>query len=67
MRKVLLGLLTALLIVLALGALGVLWCWDNAPKPAATPCERDCLNDSGGTTWCESYCKQHGTYGPAKK
>lgn len=40
---------------------------DDQPNPNATPCERDCINDSGGKGWCADYCKKHGTYGPAKQ
>jgi len=62
MPKVLCGLLVAVLIVAALGCV-------SAPDNAATltPCERDCINDSGGKSWCAEYCKEHGNYGPAKK
>jgi hypothetical protein len=36
-------------------------------NPNATPCERDCFNDSGGKTFCADYCQKNGTYGPPKK
>jgi hypothetical protein len=67
MRKVLVGVLATVLILLVLGSLGFLWAWGNAPSATATPCERDCINDSGGKAWCADYCKKYGTYGPAKK
>lgn len=62
MRKVLLGLAVAVLLVLAFSYFGT-----SEPNPNATPCEKDCINDSGGKAWCADYCKKHGTYGPATK
>jgi hypothetical protein len=61
MPKVLFGLLLAVLILPASGC--------GAPDNGATltPCERDCINDSGGKSWCADYCKEHGTYGPTKQ
>ena len=59
MSKVLYGLLSAVLILRALGCVSA-----PATDTASTPCERDCINDSGGKTWCADYCKEHGTYGP---
>ncbi len=32
----------------------------------ASPCMRDCMNDSGGLVWCTAYCKEHGSYGPPR-
>lgn len=61
MRKTLSGLLAAILIVLAAGCLS-----ERDNTAALTPCETDCVNDSGGKSWCEAYCKEHGTYGPKK-
>jgi hypothetical protein len=63
MWKVLIGLLVALLLVFALAGVGYV----GTVKSDATPCERDCINDSGGINWCVSYCKEHGSYGPPKK
>jgi hypothetical protein len=62
MARALLEAFLAALIVLAFGC-------SNARKTdaSATPCEKDCMNDSGGKAWCADYCKKHGTYGPAKK
>jgi len=62
MLKWLLGMLVAVLTVLALGYINA-----RQNNASATPCERDCMNDSGGKDWCTDYCKQHGTYGPEKK
>jgi len=62
MPKALLRLLAAVLISRALGCA-------SASDTAATltPCENDCINDSGGKSWCADYCKEHGTYGPTKQ
>jgi hypothetical protein len=62
MAKVLLALAVALLIVLGVGYISA---QQNAAK--ATPCETDCINDSGGKAWCSEYCRRNGAYGPAKK
>jgi hypothetical protein len=35
-------------------------------RQAANPCERDCIQDSGGLEDCRKYCVGHPlTYGPA--
>jgi hypothetical protein len=48
--------------------LGLLTWFLLRPEDAgATPCERDCINDSGGKAFCADYCRQHGTYGPATR
>ena len=60
MAKVLLAVLVAALIALTLGYLSA-----RQNDVSATPCEQDCMNDSGGKNWCVDYCKQHETYGPA--
>jgi len=52
----------ALLVWIALAAA----CGRPATGPL-TPCERDCINDSGGPKWCAQYCKEHGRYGPPQK
>ena len=62
MTKVLLAALLAVLVVLAFAYIN-----GRPDGAAATPCERDCINDSGGKQWCADYCKEHATYGPAKK
>ena len=66
MKKVMLAAVAAIvLLVLALGAM--LFFGSGEWIPNATPCERDCINDSGGTTWCIDYCKHNETYGPQPK
>jgi len=60
MAKVLLAALVAVLIAVAVGYINA-----RQIDASATPCEKDCMNDSGGRDWCADYCKQHGTYGPA--
>jgi len=62
MVKVLLAILVAVLIALTLGHLSV-----RQYDASATPCEKDCMNDSGGKDWCVDYCKRYGTYGPATR
>jgi hypothetical protein len=62
MAKAFLGLVVAVLIVLALRNIKV-----PQADAAHTPCENECINDAGGKAWCADYCKEHGTYGPAKK
>jgi hypothetical protein len=62
MRKVLLGALVAIVLAVALFFFSAQQIDANA-----TPCERDCINDSGGLVFCADYCKKNGTYGPAKK
>ena len=66
-RKILLG-------VAALVALVVVFffCWfyaDQAQfRAAANPCERACLQDSGGLSGCRADCASHPmTYGPASQ
>ena len=56
--------LLAVVIALAIFSISAL---KNDVGASATPCEQDCINDSGGKAWCSEYCKKNGTYGPAKK
>lgn len=63
-----------LLVVVAFVGLVVfaVFCWfyaDQAQfRAAANPCERACLNDSGGLAGCRSECASHPlTYGPASQ
>jgi hypothetical protein len=63
MVKALLAVVVAVLIAAVIG----FFFFGHVDGSALTPCERDCINDSGGQAWCADYCKKYGSYGPAKK
>jgi hypothetical protein len=62
MWKVILGALAAVVL-----GLGLFFFFAQETEANATPCEKDCLNDSGGLVFCVDYCKKNGSYGPPKK
>jgi hypothetical protein len=61
MKKLMLGALVLVAIAMAL------FFFNSEPGSNATPCEVDCINDSGGRIFCEDFCRKNGTYGPEKK
>jgi len=64
LKKLLLGV--AALVALVIGAC-VFWLSadEESYRAAANPCERACLQDSGGLVGCRQECASHPlTYGP---
>jgi hypothetical protein len=60
-------LASAVLVGLAIAAFFAMFSRDQENfRAAANPCERACLQDSGGPTSCREECASHPlTYGPA--
>jgi hypothetical protein len=73
--EAMLGIVRKIVLVVAalLGlAIAAFFCFFYADqdrfRAAANPCERDCLQDSGGLDGCRKECASHPlTYGPASQ
>ena len=67
LKKILL-VATALLGLAIVGFFGLFHADQDRFRAAGNPCERDCLQDSGGLDDCRKLCASHPmTYGPASQ
>jgi hypothetical protein len=64
LKKILLGVAALVVVVVVYSV----YADQRRFRAAANPCERDCLQDSGGLDDCRKECASHPmTYGPASQ